>query len=255
MPESDATSLTRRSRARSSVADRERRPQGRAPRRSRAPGAKKTGRVAKPHSQPRHPDDGRRPDRHRRAPRLRRRAPARRGRDPPAGRRRQRAVARRRLRCERLRADARELLGDDAGRDRREEGEGGRGRRRRARARAAAAAARRTPRLHSGFTGDILMVSPGSGEVRWPLLSFVKGRGLWDSGYHQGVDMLAPGGTPIYAAAAGVVRVSQESFGGYGVARHDRPRHRRPAGLDPLRPHDLRQPPGRVGPDGGRRVR
>jgi murein DD-endopeptidase MepM/ murein hydrolase activator NlpD len=34
----------------------------------------------------------------------------------------------------------------------------------------------------------------------------------------MGVDMLAPGGTPIFAAAAGVVKVSQESYGGYGVA-------------------------------------
>lgn len=65
---------------------------------------------------------------------------------------------------------------------------------------------------------NVQMVSPGSGEVRWPILNFTKGRGLWDSGYHQGVDLLAPGGTPLYAAAAGVVRVSQESYGGYGVA-------------------------------------
>ena len=62
------------------------------------------------------------------------------------------------------------------------------------------------------------MVSPGSGEVRWPLLGFTKGRGLGDSGYHQGVDLLTACGNPIYAAAAGVVRVSQESYGGYGVA-------------------------------------
>ncbi|MFG6443903.1 M23 family metallopeptidase [Microbacterium sp. P07] len=65
---------------------------------------------------------------------------------------------------------------------------------------------------------DLTMTAPGSGEVRWPLSGFTKGRGLGDSGYHQGVDLLAPGGTPLFAAAAGVVRVSQESFGGYGVA-------------------------------------
>ena len=50
---------------------------------------------------------------------------------------------------------------------------------------------------------------------------------------------------PIYAAAAGVVSVSQESYGGYGVA----------VTIDhviggqqvntPLRSHDLRQPSGR----------
>jgi len=65
---------------------------------------------------------------------------------------------------------------------------------------------------------NIALTSPGTGEVRWPLLNFTKGRGLWDSGYHQGVDLLAPAMTPIYAAAAGVVKVSQESYGGYGVA-------------------------------------
>lgn len=86
-----------------------------------------------------------------------------------------------------------------------------------ARARQLATAAASSSASSSTFSGDITLVSPGSGEVRWPLLSFVQGRGLWDSGYHQGQDMLAPAGSPIYAAAAGVVRVSQESFGGYGV--------------------------------------
>lgn len=65
---------------------------------------------------------------------------------------------------------------------------------------------------------NIALVSPGSGEVRWPILNFTFGRGLWDSGYHQGVDLLASCGEPLYAAAAGVVSVSQESYGGYGVA-------------------------------------
>jgi murein DD-endopeptidase MepM/ murein hydrolase activator NlpD len=85
-----------------------------------------------------------------------------------------------------------------------------------------AAAAAAAARARMGSTASIpmnyLMVSPGSGEVRWPLLNFTKGRGLGDSGYHQGVDLLAAGGTPIYAAAAGVVRVSTESYNGYGVA-------------------------------------
>ena len=49
-------------------------------------------------------------------------------------------------------------------------------------------------------------------------LGFTLGRGLWDSGYHQGVDLLAPAARPIFATAAGVVSVSQESYGGYGVA-------------------------------------
>ena len=88
---------------------------------------------------------------------------------------------------------------------------------------AAAAAAERARQLQSKAnlavsSVDLSMTAPGSGEVRWPLTSFVKGRGLGDSGYHQGVDLLAPGGQPIFAAAGGVVRVSQESYGGYGVA-------------------------------------
>jgi len=65
---------------------------------------------------------------------------------------------------------------------------------------------------------NIALTSPGTGEVRWPLLSFKKGRGLWDSGYHQGVDLLTSCGSPVYATASGVVKVSQESYGGYGVA-------------------------------------
>ena len=75
-----------------------------------------------------------------------------------------------------------------------------------------------SPRVASSMPSNFALVSPGSGEVRWPLLNFTKGRGLWDSGYHQGVDLLTSCGTPIYAAAGGVVKVSQESFGGYGVA-------------------------------------
>ncbi len=61
------------------------------------------------------------------------------------------------------------------------------------------------------------LVAPGSGEVRYPLPpgSYTEGRTI--GGGHQGVDMLAPAGTPIYATAAGVVRVSSESYYGYGV--------------------------------------
>ncbi|MET0297928.1 MAG: M23 family metallopeptidase [Microbacterium sp.] len=88
-------------------------------------------------------------------------------------------------------------------------------------AEAAAARARALAKSTSAAASvpvNINLVSPGTGEVRWPILNFTKGRGLGDSGYHQGVDLLAPGGTPLYAAAAGVVRTSQEAFGGYGVA-------------------------------------
>lgn len=89
---------------------------------------------------------------------------------------------------------------------------------------AAAAAAAAVPESTGGGgidVGDYALVSPGSGEVRYPLPqgSYTQGRTTVgpDSGGHQGADMLAPAGTPIYAAAAGVVRNSQESLGGYGV--------------------------------------
>ena len=66
-------------------------------------------------------------------------------------------------------------------------------------------------------TAGYALVSPGSGEVRYPLPggSYTQGRSI--GGGHNGADMLAPAGTPIYATAAGVVRASAESIGGYGV--------------------------------------
>lgn len=89
------------------------------------------------------------------------------------------------------------------------------------RARAAAAAAAASAASSGGsstFNTDFAMAA-GSGAVRWPLGNFVLGDGFRArGGSHMGIDMLASGGTPIYAAADGVVRVSQESYGGYGVA-------------------------------------
>jgi len=81
-------------------------------------------------------------------------------------------------------------------------------------ARAAAAAAAASARFN---VANVALVSPGSGEVRYPLPpgSYTEGRTI--GGSHQGADMLAPAMTPIYAAAAGVVRASAESIGGYGV--------------------------------------
>jgi len=66
--------------------------------------------------------------------------------------------------------------------------------------------------------GSYALVSPGSGEVRYPLPRGSYTEGRTTSGGHDGADMLAPASTPIYAAAAGVVRVSSESYYGYGVA-------------------------------------
>jgi murein DD-endopeptidase MepM/ murein hydrolase activator NlpD len=71
----------------------------------------------------------------------------------------------------------------------------------------------------SKYNVDLNMVAPGTGAVRWPLAGFKLGDGFMSrGGEHHGIDMLTGGGNPIFAAAAGVVRVSQESFGGYGVA-------------------------------------
>lgn len=66
---------------------------------------------------------------------------------------------------------------------------------------------------------DLSMVAPGTGAVRWPVTSYV----LTDTfgtrgGTHRGIDLVAPAGTPIYAAAAGVVKVSSEAYYDYGVA-------------------------------------
>ncbi|KJQ55290.1 M23 family metallopeptidase [Microbacterium sp. SA39] len=85
-------------------------------------------------------------------------------------------------------------------------------------ARAAAAAATASTSGPRNFnTAGYALVSPGSGEVRYPLPggSYREGRTI--GGGHNGADMLAPALTPIYATAAGVVRASAESIGGYGV--------------------------------------
>lgn len=81
----------------------------------------------------------------------------------------------------------------------------------------AAAAAKSSAASMNFNTAGYALVSPGSGEVRYPLPggSYTQGRTI--GGGHNGADMLAPQGTPIYAAAAGVVRASAESIGGYGV--------------------------------------
>lgn len=83
---------------------------------------------------------------------------------------------------------------------------------------AAAARAKAASTASANFnTAGYALVSPGSGEVRYPLPggSYTQGRSI--GGGHNGADMLAPAGTPIYATAAGVVRASAESIGGYGV--------------------------------------
>ncbi|MDZ8171961.1 M23 family metallopeptidase [Microbacterium xanthum] len=85
---------------------------------------------------------------------------------------------------------------------------------------AAASASAEQESSQSSYSVDLSMVAPGSGAVRYPLAGgYTVGDGfLARGGSHMGVDLLAPAGTPIYAAAGGVVRMSQESLGGYGVA-------------------------------------
>lgn len=87
-----------------------------------------------------------------------------------------------------------------------------------AKARAAAAAASAAASASGPVnTEGLVLVAAGSGEVRYPLPqgSYYVSRTL--TGSHNGADMVAPQGTPIYAAAAGVVRVSSEAYNGYGV--------------------------------------
>lgn len=88
----------------------------------------------------------------------------------------------------------------------------------RAKERAAAAAAAAAQSGTAMSTEDIQLVASGSGDVRYPLPrgSYQVSRTLGNG--HNGADMAGPAGTPIYAATSGVVRVSSESYYGYGVA-------------------------------------
>ena len=89
---------------------------------------------------------------------------------------------------------------------------------------AAAARARQAARVsvasNAGSSIDLNMTGPGSGAIRWPLATISSsGDGFGArGGEHQGVDLLAPGGTPIFASTAGTVTVSTEGYYGYGVA-------------------------------------
>jgi murein DD-endopeptidase MepM/ murein hydrolase activator NlpD len=90
-----------------------------------------------------------------------------------------------------------------------------------ARAKAAAAAAAAAPK-RGAFRMNLSITAPGSGEVRWPVTNFTYASyNLFrpaNRPNHNGFDMVAPARTPIFAAASGVVRISQESYAGYGVA-------------------------------------
>ncbi len=89
---------------------------------------------------------------------------------------------------------------------------------------AAAAAARASAVTASARTGavasvDLSMTAPGSGEVRWPVTAFNYQSYNLFGGYagHKGFDMMSGSGTPIFAAASGVVRTSTDGGGSYGA--------------------------------------
>lgn len=86
---------------------------------------------------------------------------------------------------------------------------------------ARAAAAAQAAAANSGGSlsaADLQLVAAGSGEVRYPIAqgSYYVSRTL--SAATNGADMVAEPGTPIFAAAGGVVRISSENYYGYGVA-------------------------------------
>ncbi|WP_460799765.1 M23 family metallopeptidase [Microbacterium sp. GXF0217] len=85
-----------------------------------------------------------------------------------------------------------------------------------ARAEAAAKAAASRGGGGGVSTAGIPLVAPGSGEVRNPVGGgYYVSRTL--SGSHNGADMVGDARTPLYAAAAGTVRISTDSYYGYGV--------------------------------------
>jgi murein DD-endopeptidase MepM/ murein hydrolase activator NlpD len=86
-------------------------------------------------------------------------------------------------------------------------------------ARAKAAASVQTASYSSSSSSSVVKFAPGSGTFRWPLTHVASlGDGFMArGGEHMGVDLLDPARTPIYAATDGVVKVSSESYYGYGV--------------------------------------
>lgn len=83
---------------------------------------------------------------------------------------------------------------------------------------AAAASANANSGTTSVSNADLQLVAAGSGQVRYPLPagSYYVSRTVGNG--HAGADMVSNAGTPIFAVAGGVVRISSESYYGYGVA-------------------------------------
>jgi len=89
-------------------------------------------------------------------------------------------------------------------------------------AEAAAARAKAAARAASYTSQSVKLnvTGPGTGAIRWPLahVDHIGDGFMARGGEHQGVDLLDPARTPIFAAASGTVVVSSESYYGYGVA-------------------------------------
>ncbi|MDX2375924.1 M23 family metallopeptidase [Microbacterium sp. LRZ72] len=88
-----------------------------------------------------------------------------------------------------------------------------------ARAKAVAASAAATASSGGSTVVEPAAIPSGSGALGWPLtnISSISDRFGARGGTHNGLDMLAPAMSPIYASADGVVSVSTEGGGGYGV--------------------------------------
>lgn len=83
---------------------------------------------------------------------------------------------------------------------------------------AAKAAANQSSGQAAAYTGNTTPTVSADGVVfPLPSGSWTAGRGLWDSGYHQGWDLLASANTPIFAIADGTVSSAGWS-GGFGNA-------------------------------------
>jgi murein DD-endopeptidase MepM/ murein hydrolase activator NlpD len=85
--------------------------------------------------------------------------------------------------------------------------------------------------VREGYSATTLAEVTAAQDARarqWPLSgTFVIGEGLGArGGAHMGVDFAAADGHPVHVAASGTVRLSQESYDGYGVTviiDHDTP--------------------------------
>lgn len=79
---------------------------------------------------------------------------------------------------------------------------------------------KRTEAPDATVFANLQIPAPNTGAVRFPLSGYSYiGEGFGErGGAHDGVDVVAPALTEIYAAADGVVSVSDESYYGYGVA-------------------------------------